>query len=71
MEEHERPYISSFVMHLLPASNEAELLAAQTNVDNFVAVLYRICDRLVREEEAPVCGITDVYARLESTEQEP
>lgn len=71
MGNREHPYISSFVIHLLPDANEADQVAAQANVDNVVAVLWRICDRLVRDEEEPVYDKSDVYARLVSTEKKP
>ena len=71
MENRERPYISSFVLHLLPDASEAEQLAAQMHVDNVIAVLYRICDRVVREKEEAVYDKTDVYATLDAQEKEP
>lgn len=70
MEDRE-PYISSFVRHLLPDASEAEQRAAQANVDNFVAVLYRICDRLARDEAESARDKRNVYARLESTKNDP
>lgn len=63
------PYISSFVRHLLPDASEAEQRAAQINVDNVVAVLYRICDRLAREREGAVVDKWDVYATLDAQER--
>lgn len=53
----------------MPNAGEAEQLAAQMNVENVIAVLYRICDRLVRENQEAARDKKDVYARLESTKK--
>ncbi len=51
MEKLEPPYISPLVVQLLPNTSDEERLAAQATLDDVISVLYRICDRLVEEEE--------------------
>ena len=69
MEQPEQPYISPLVFHLLPDASQEERLAAQATLDDVISVLYRICDRLVREEKESTRDKTDVYARVNATEK--
>lgn len=68
MEQRERPHISPLVLRLMPDASDDEQLAAQMNVDNVIAVLCRICDRIVRERQEAARDKESVYARLESTD---
>lgn len=48
----EKPIGYTFAKNLMPADTpEEDLLKAAENVANVVAALYRICDRLARENE--------------------
>jgi hypothetical protein len=69
MESHERPTVCPFVRRLLPDAGQAEQVAAQEHVDNVIACLYRICDRLGRNVPAAGRDNADVYATLD--EQQP
>jgi hypothetical protein len=63
------------VLHLLPKASAEEQHIAQKNVDTFVAVICKIADRLVREEEiqnshAPETrGRGDVVGKPDSPQQ--
>ena len=51
MEKKQRP-ISRFVMRLLPDASPEKLREAQETMNDFYAVLYRICERIERDRKA-------------------
>jgi hypothetical protein len=50
MPPNNEPRISKLVKRWLPNATQEELATAQTSLDRMTAVVYRICDRLAREE---------------------
>ncbi len=68
MEKVEPSYISPLVTDLLPDASLKERLAAQAALEGAISVLYRVCDRLVRESEDRDKWRQD--ARLNQTTQE-
>ena len=52
-DDDRKPIGYGFAKQVLPpGTSEEEIVKAAGNIENVIAVLYRICDRLVQEKEA-------------------
>ena len=70
MENHDSLRVSPLIERLLPGASPDEQSAAQANLDHFISVLYRICDRIEREAETPTRDKADGDAKLDTTREE-
>jgi hypothetical protein len=62
--------VSPLVERLLPDATPEERSIAQANLDHFVSVLYRICDRLEREAESSKSDRAEEDAKFDTSLKE-
>ncbi len=70
MKQEKEIEFSPLITRLLPDVSSEEQRAAQDNLDHFISVLYRICDRIEREAEMSMRDNVDRGGKLDVTRKE-